>query len=440
MKVALLCGGINKRMAPITRDKSLSNFVGKPLILHQINVAREAGLSQFVIVANPGNEADLKLAVAGIEGVDIHFAVQKEPMGMADALISASALLAEEPFIVVNPNDIFEVSAYTELLNEYHRGGGYSGYIVAHRVRSYFPGGYLMVDEDNELSGIVEKPSEGDEPSDLVNIVVHLYTEPGKVLNYLAGTKSKTDDVYEKSLELMIQDGHKMKAVVYEGTWQAIKYPWHILDAMDYFLSRISQRISPAAQISDKAVIDGVVVIEDSARVLEGAVVRGPSYIGRNSIVGNGVLIRDSIVGNDCVVGFGTEIKHSYIGDKCWFHSNYIGDSVVEDDCSFGAGAVLANLRLDEAEIKIKIDDKKIGTGSSKLGAIIGKGCRIGVNASIMPGVRVGAGSFVGAQVCLSRDLGEAKIAVDESRYQVLPNNIVLSEDRRQQLFRKLVD
>lgn len=438
MKVVLLCGGVNKRMSPIMRDKSLLKFVGKPLIAHQIDRAKEAGLNHFVIVANPDNLADLKSALADIPDVDTDFAVQEKPLGMANALMAASASLSHEPFILVNPDDIFDASAYAYLLSEYDKNSGYSGYIVAYHTQDYFPGGYLVVNEDNKISHIIEKPPRGEEPSNLVNIVIHLHNEPKKLLDYLAKTTS-ADDVYEKALDQMIQDGFSLKAVVYAGPWQAIKYPWHILNAMDYFLNRLMRQISPLAQISDKAVVDGNVTIENNVKVFEGAVIRGPSYIGRNSVIGNSVLLRNSMIGDNCVIGYGTEVKHSYIGDRCWFHSNYIGDSVIDDDCSFGAGTVLANLRLDEANISIEVDSDKVDTGYNKLGAIVGRGCQTGINASLMPGIRLGPNSFVGAQVCLAHDLEAGKKAIAEPRYRVLPNETKLVPKKRQRALRKLV-
>lgn len=438
MRVILLCGGINKRMSPIIRHKSLLKFAGKPLIAHQIDRAKEAGLNHFVIVANPDNITDLKSAIVDIPDIDADFAVQEKPLGMADAIMAASASLRREPVIVVNPNDIFDASAYISLLGEYNKNSGYSGYIVAYHTRDYFPGGYLVVNKDNEISRIIEKPLVREEPSNLVNIVIHLHNEPKRLLDYLAKTTSAADDVYEKALDQMIRDGLGMKAVVYAGPWQTIKYPWHILGAMDYFLNRATRQISPLAHISDKAVVDGNVTIEDNARVFEGAVLRGPSYIGRNSVIGNNVLLRNSMIGDDCVIGYGTEVKHSYVGDRCWFHSNYIGDSVIDDDCSFGAGTVLANLRLDEAKIAIEIGSDNIDTGYDKLGAIVGRGCRTGINASLMPGVRVGPDSFVGAHVCLAHDLGVGKKVIAEPHYRVLPNETKPVPGKRQQALRKL--
>ncbi len=62
MKAILLCGGIGKRMFPITEDKLLLNFLGKPLLSHQIEKLKEAGLHDLVVVANPQN-------VDSIEGI-----------------------------------------------------------------------------------------------------------------------------------------------------------------------------------------------------------------------------------------------------------------------------------------------------------------------------------------------------------------------------------
>lgn len=433
-----MCGGIGKRMAPITTDKALLKFLGKPLIVHQINAAREAGISQFIIITHPENDADIRSSLFDIKNIKGDFALQKKPLGMADAILTASDLIAGEPFILASSNDIFDTTAYTKLLHEYEKNKDYSVYISARQVQSYFPGGYLVVNEHNEISHIVEKPPRGQEPSNLINIVLHLHAQPEKLLKYLASTTSTADDVYEKSLDRMISDGQKIKAVPYDGDWKAIKYPWHILETMDHFSRQLTKQISSKARISDKAVIDSNVVIADNARVFEGAVIRGPSYIGHNTIIGNGALVRDSFIGNDCVIGYGTEIKHSYVGNKCWFHSNYIGDSVIEDDCSFGAGAVTANFRLDEATIKVRLGNDKVDTGTDKLGAFVGNGCRIGIHASLMPGVRIGANSFVGAQVYLIDDVEANKKVLAESHYRVMANDTEINENKRQELLKKL--
>jgi len=69
---------------------------------------------------------------------------------------------------------------------------------------------------------------------------------------------------------------------------------------------------------------------------------------------------------------------------------------------------------------------------------MIGRGSRIGVNASLMPGVRVGSDSVVGPQVCLHRDLGANKMVLPASRYQVTDNKTRLDEGKRRELLDKL--
>jgi bifunctional UDP-N-acetylglucosamine pyrophosphorylase/glucosamine-1-phosphate N-acetyltransferase len=237
----------------------------------------------------------------------------------------------------------------------------------------------------------------------------------------------------------MVKAGHKIKVIPYNDFWAPIKYPWHIFKVMEYFLDTAQPYIASSARISEKATIEGKVILADNVKVLENAVIRGPVYIGANSIIGNNALVRDhSHIGSNSVIGYSTEVKHSYIGDNCWFHSNYVGDSIVDDDCSLGAGTVLANFRLDEGNIQIKVGDTLVDTGYDKLGAIVGRGCRIGVNASLMPGVRVGPDSFVGPQVCLREDLAANKMVLPQSRYQVTDNETRLDEAKRRELLRKL--
>jgi bifunctional UDP-N-acetylglucosamine pyrophosphorylase/glucosamine-1-phosphate N-acetyltransferase len=245
--------------------------------------------------------------------------------------------------------------------------------------------------------------------------------------------------VYECALDLMVNEGHKIKIVPYRGFWKAVKYPWHIFGVVRYFLDRCQPSISPSAQISPKAVVEGKVIIEDNVRVLENAVIRGPAYIGAKSIIGNNVLIRDySHVGKNCVVGYSTEVKGSYIGDNCWFHSSYVGDSIIDDNCSLAAGTVLANFRFDEKNIKVTVGEESVDTGLDKFGAIMGSNSKTGINASIMPGVRIGPGSFVGSHVCLMRDLPPGKMVLMEPRYRTLDNRIAFGDDKKHDLMKKL--
>jgi bifunctional UDP-N-acetylglucosamine pyrophosphorylase/glucosamine-1-phosphate N-acetyltransferase len=171
-------------------------------------------------------------------------------------------------------------------------------------------------------------------------------------------------------------------------------------------MDRAESYISPSAQISSRAVIEGKVIIGDNAKVLENAVIRGPVYIGPRTIIGNSTLIRAySHIGADCIVGFATEIKGSYVGDGSWFHMNYVGDSIVGEHCNFGAGTITANWRFDEKTISVQVNDNPVNTAMDKFGAVIGNNCRTGINVSIMPGIKIGQNSIIGPSVCLTENV-----------------------------------
>ncbi len=420
MKLVFLCGGIGKRMFPIMKDKFLLKFLGKTLLEHHIIQALNAGFRDFVIIGNQSNVEQIRKICDNMD-LNVALFVQKSPKGMADALLTAKDYLLNDEILVVNPNDIFDQSLYNKILEE-SRKENYASFITGYRVSKYFPGGYLVVNDELELLSIHEKPGEGNEPSDLVNIVVHMHKDVERLFHYIEKTSSAKDDVYECALTRMIGDGIKVKVVEYSGNWVAIKYPWHVHEAVKYFLDSIkAPLIKDSVKVSENVLIKGKVVIEDDVKILEGAIVKGPCYIGKNTTVGNNVLIRDyTHVGENCSIGYSTEIARSYVGDNCFFHSNFIGDSIICDNCFFGYGTITANYRLDQHTIKVKVNENKIDSGRSKLGAIVGEGTRIGVGCMIMPGVRLGPHSLIGPGIIVYDDVGPNKKVLLKQEYYTI--------------------
>ncbi len=393
IKTVFLCGGAGKRMYPFTEDKVLLPFLGRTLLEHQIALAHSAGCRDIVIISHPGNFEQIRTIVNTIKDVKIELCVQENPGGIGDALQCARGLLIS-PLILVNPNDLFDISVYYQLMEA--RLADCEAVLTGYRVKEYFPGGYLVVDENGSLRDIVEKPEPGNEPSDLVTILVHRHNNIDLLMEHIDRQPLSRDDVYERAINQMVQSGSNIRTVVYNDNWTAIKYPWHILHAVRFFLGNAPGYISPNAHISEKATIEGNAIIADNVRVMENAVIRGPVYIGENTIIGNNCLIREfSHIGANCVIGFGSEIKGSYVGNGTNTHMNFIGDSVVGDNCNFGAGAVAANWRFDEQPVKVKTSEQDMDTGLVKLGAIIGNACKIGVNASLMPGVKIAPHTIV---------------------------------------------
>jgi len=92
--------------------------------------------------------------------------------------------------MIVNPNDLLDSAAYAALLQSRQQDKANS-HILGYRVSSYFPGGYLVTNERGDLTSIVEKPGAGNEPSDMVNLLVHSTLRRGVLLNYIHELRQK---------------------------------------------------------------------------------------------------------------------------------------------------------------------------------------------------------------------------------------------------------
>ena len=72
-----------------------------------------------------------------------------------------------------------------------------------------------------------------------------------------------------------------------------------------------------------------------------------------------------------------------------------MGDSVLAEGVLFGSGVVTANFRFDENEVQSVVKEKKVNTNMKKLGAIVGKNTKVGVNSTLYPGVKIGNNCLV---------------------------------------------
>jgi UDP-N-acetylglucosamine diphosphorylase/glucosamine-1-phosphate N-acetyltransferase len=439
LQAIILAGGIGKRVFPLAvdRPKPMFKILGKPLIHHVIMTMKHAGLKDFVIVVGyHGEQIKAYLGDGNNLGVNISYAVQKESLGMANALETAESL-AEDNFFVVNADDIFEISLVKNMLRQF-KGEGAEVVLSCKPVKETWKFGIIRV-EDERVTDFVEKPPKGKEPSNLA--VVGVYILPKRIIDYYKKIPI-SDHQYEDAILQFIRDSNIVKAISYNDFFAGYKYPWDLFTINQHLMNRQlkKQTIEDDVDISDSATIDEGVWIRSGTRVLKGATIRGPCYVGENSIVGDNSLVRDyTSLGNNCVVGFSTEIKHSIIGDNCWFHKNYIGDSIISDNCLFGAGTITANFRFDEKNIKVRIGEKKIDSSMYKLGAIIGDNCKTGISTCLEPGVKVGPNSIVGPNVDLQDDLEPGKaIFVDKKSYVTKENKTSFSFGNKQELIKNL--
>ena len=140
-----------------------------------------------------------------------------------------------------------------------------------------------------------------------------------------------------------------------------------------------------------------------------GVVIDGPAYIGDNSVLGPNCWIRPyTTIGRDSLIGQGTEIKDSVVMDGVFAAKRkYIGDSEIGEGCYLGAGAATDNSRHDKGTIKTLVGGVPLDTGRVRLGAMMGDGVQTGIHSSFYPGRKIWPGLHTLPGCVIRKDLTE---------------------------------
>ena len=345
------------------------------------------GIDEIILIHSPGEREKFERELSGLP-IKIEYVPQNEPKGTGDAIKLALEFINSDFLALNSAHEDSEESLRALIAGDTDK----LKLLVSESTR---PWEYAVVESIGEdIKRLVEKPARGSEPSNLRT--VGLYFLPEKFKEYIKRAPEGPHSLIE-AFNLYTQD-LGAKAVKIEQEPASIKYAFDLIDAITQFTNKQTRDFCPRAKISDKASINGAVVVGEGTEIMENAVVHGPAYIGKNCRIGNNVVIRENTVIEDGVVlGVNTEVKRSYIGSRTHIHSGYVGDSVIGEDCRIGAGFITANRRLDRGNIKFLINGELVDSGKTYLGCVVGHDTKIGINASTMPGAIIGSNCIVGS-------------------------------------------
>lgn len=364
MQAVILAAGQSSRFWPFNnRHKSLFKIMGRPLIWHTIENLKKSGIKDIIIVQSQQGNIEKELG----SSAGIKYVIQPEPIGTGDAVFRAKEMI-NGPFVVIGGHKADSGDYLPELLSKFQ------GKIVLLGTKTIHPWEFgILKFNGGKPVEIVENPKQGEEPSDIKTS--ETYVLPKEFFDYYARVPRKEDSLIGAINLLIKEKGADL--VLAEKSPISLKYPWDvlaILKTMDF-----KDYVAPTASIGKNAVINGKVYIGENCRIGDNNVLRGP------------LILEDNVV-----TGAFCEIKNSAVGSGTHFHSGYVGDSVIGENCRFGAGFITANRRTDRNNIKSAVKNEKIDTGLTHLGAIIGSNSRFGIHAGTMPGIIIGSDCSIG--------------------------------------------
>ena len=160
MRGIILAGGSGTRLYPITKaiSKQLMPIYDKPMIYYPLSLLMNAGIREVLVITTPEDQSGFqRLLGDGSEiGIEISYAVQPRPEGLAQAFVIGADFIGDESVALVLGDNIFYGTGLGQNLRSNTDPTG--GHVFAYHVANPSEYGVVEFDDDGTVISIEEKP------------------------------------------------------------------------------------------------------------------------------------------------------------------------------------------------------------------------------------------------------------------------------------------
>jgi glucose-1-phosphate thymidylyltransferase len=160
MKGIVLAGGSGTRLYPTSKvaSKQLQAVYDKPMIFYPLATLMLAGIRDILVISTPEDLPRFEelLGDGSLWGIQLSYAVQAEPKGIAEAFLVGADFIDSEPVaLILGDNLFYGRMSLDRIVSDFREGALIFGYPVRDPERY----GVVVLDEEGCVTHLEEKPA-----------------------------------------------------------------------------------------------------------------------------------------------------------------------------------------------------------------------------------------------------------------------------------------
>jgi len=426
----ILCAGAGTKIWPYAqiRCKAMIPVSNKPVAAYAVESLSDLGFEKIVLVCNKFAE---EIAAYFRDNARVCIVQDAASQGTASSLLKAQEEIGGADFLALYGDVILSTADLQQLIAAYESKKAASALVYDIRGRGSDVIGCQV--KDGKVADILGH-SRGDNTHAfaafaLPNVLFDALPYALRRFTHTeVGMMPPAETYLEDALACEIDRGLVLSAVPAQDTVFDLDKPWHILQA-NYVINKTrcaaltqneldeGAQIDPTAcingfvklgknsRIGRNVIIDGSIIVGDNTKITNGAILQGNIVIGNGCAVRNACFVSEgSTIGNECIVSHAAELEGIIMRRVFLYHyMEFYG--IIGENTDLGAATVCGSLRFDDGSTIHRVKSRREFAGDFGDATFLGDYVRTGVNAILMPGVKVGPYSVVGAGVLLGKDL-----------------------------------
>jgi bifunctional UDP-N-acetylglucosamine pyrophosphorylase/glucosamine-1-phosphate N-acetyltransferase len=307
IKAVVLAAGKSTRMKS-EKTKVLHKILGKEIINYLLDSLVACGIDEQDIIVVVGDNC---AEIAGAVRRKVVYAVQKEQLGTAHALLAAQATIIRhdgELLVVVGDNPYITADALQKLIASHRQGRAHCTFISAVFPGSPPPYGRVIRDEQGEVRDVVEEKDASPEQRRIREVNASIYLFDNRVvfplLHRIGNRNAKKEFYLTDIIAILRGENLKVQAVQTDDYAIAIgiNNRWELQEAQNKFNCWIQQRLM---------LENGVTILQPETVTIENDV-----EIGLDTIIYPCTyLAAGTRIGKNCIIGPFVYLKNVLIND-----------------------------------------------------------------------------------------------------------------------------